>query len=86
MPSIAPVGVGVNNKNKINNSKPIIINSTYENNPINTDFGFSKGNIIINKNELEMIVNRINQYNLSIKIDLIYKASVDTRKRCDLFN
>ena len=78
MPSIAPVGVGVNNKNTINNSKPIIINSTYENNPINTDFGFSKGTIIRNKNELEMIVNRINQYNLSIKIDLIYKASVDT--------
>jgi regulator of replication initiation timing len=78
MPSIAPVGVGANNK--INNSKPIIVSSSYENNPINTDFAFSKGTIIRDKNELEMIVNKINKFNRSIKIDLIYKASVDTDK------
>ena len=58
------------------NKKPIIINNSYENNPTNTDF--SRGTIIREKSELEMIVNKINKYNREIKIDLIYKASVDT--------
>lgn len=78
MPSIAPVGVGANNQNILNNAQPTIINNTYENLPINTDFTFSKGTIIRDKNELQMIVNEINKYNQSIKIDLIYKASTDT--------
>ena len=58
------------------NKKPIVINNSYENNPTNTDF--SRGTIIREKSELEMIVNKINKYNREIKIDLIYKASVDT--------
>ena len=69
MPSIAPVGT---DKNK----KPIIINNSFENNPTNSDF--SRGTIIRDKSELEMIVNKLNKYNRPIKIDLIYKASVDT--------
>ena len=76
MPSIAPVGV--DNKNK--NSRPIIINNSYDNNPTNTDFAFSRGTIIRDKSELEMIVNKINKFNRPIKIDLIYKASVDSDK------
>jgi len=81
MPSIEPVGVGGNMKNKGNNSNhPIIINNSFENNQSNADYGFSRGTIIRDKSELEMIVNKINKFNKAIKIDLIYKASVDTDK------
>lgn len=81
MPSIEPVGVGGNMKNKGNNSNhPIIINNSFENSQSNADYGFSRGTIIRDKSELEMIVNKINKFNKAIKIDLIYKASVDTDK------
>ena len=82
MPSIAPVGVGMGgpNKNLTNSNRPIIINNAYDNNQVNNDFAFSRGTIIRDKTELEMIVNKINKYNRAIKIDLIYKASVDSDK------
>ena len=79
MPSIAPVGVGANNKNKVNN-RPIIINNAYDNTQNNPDYAFSRGTIIRDNSELEMIVNKINKYNRPIKIDLIYKASTDSDK------
>ena len=80
MPSIAPVGVGANNKNnKLNNDRPIIINNEHESmKSYNTEYAFSRGTIIRENSELEMIVNKINKYNRPIKIDLIYKASTDT--------
>ena len=80
MPSIAPVGVGLEgpNKNLSNSNRPIIINNEYDNNQFNNDFVFSRGTIIRDKTELQMIVNKINKYNRAIKIDLIYKASVDS--------
>jgi len=76
---ITPVMVGQNNKkNRSNASKPIIISNTYEDNPINTDFAYSKGTIIRDKSELELIVSKINKNNRKIKLDLIYKASTDS--------
>ena len=77
---IAPVMVGQSTKiNRPHASRPLIISSdTYEENPINTDFAYSKGTIIKNKSELELIVNKINKNNKKIKLDLIYKASVDS--------
>ena len=83
MASIAPVGV--DNKNKIN-SKSIIINNTFDNNPSNTDFAYSRGTIIRDNSELEMIVNKFNKYNRAIKIDLIYKASVDSDRASAFHN
>ena len=85
MPAIAPVGVGANNKSRAatnaSSGRPIIINNnSFDNNPTNSDFAFSRGTIIRDKSELEMIVNKINKYNRGIKIDLIYKASVDSDK------
>jgi len=77
IPSIAPVGVGMgeSSQDKSSNKKdrPIF----YENNQNNSDLA-NRGTIIRDKNELEMIVSKINKYNKSIKIDLIYKATVDS--------
>ena len=76
---ITPVMAGQNNKiNRSKASKPIIISNTYEDNPINTDFAYSKGTIIRDKSELELIVSKINKNNRKIKLDLIYKASTDS--------
>ena len=83
MPSIAPVGV--DNKNKTN-SRPIIINNAFDNNPTNTDYAYSRGTIIRDNSELEMIVNKLNKYNRAIKIDLIYKASVDSDRASAFHN
>ena len=83
MPSIAPVGV--DNKNKTN-SMPIIINNAFDNNPTNTDYAYSRGTIIRDNSELEMIVNKLNKYNRAIKIDLIYKASVDSDRASAFHN
>ncbi len=85
MSAISPNGAGGNSKNlPITNSssgRPIIVsNNTFDNNPVNTDYTFSRGTIIRDRSELEMIVNKINKYNTGIKIDLIYKASVDSDK------
>ena len=80
MPSIAPVGV---NKNKGNNMNgyPNMSYNTFDNNQNNNnDYAFSRGTIIRDKSELEMIVNKINRYNGPIKVNLIYKASVDGGK------
>ena len=77
---IAPVMVGQSTKiNRPLASRPLIISKNiYEENPTNTDFAYSKGTIIKNKSELELIVNKINKNNKKIKLDLIYKASVDS--------
>ena len=81
MAGIAPVMAGQSNKiNKNNVSRPIIVSSNNEDNPINTDFMYSKGTIIRDNSELELIANRINKNNKTIKLDLIYKATTDSDK------
>ena len=85
MSAISPIGAGGNNRNRpttnSSSGRPIIVsNNSFDNNPNNTDFTFSRGTIIRDKSELEMIVNKLNKYNRGIKIDLIYKASVDSDK------
>lgn len=85
MSAISPIGAGGNNRNRpttnSSSGRPIIVNNnSFDNNPTNTDFTFSRGTIIRDKSELEMIVSKINKYNRGIKIDLIYKASVDSDK------
>ncbi len=85
MSAISPVGASGNNRNRpttnSSSGRPIIVsNNSFDNNPTNTDFTFSRGTIIRDKSELEMIVNKINKYNRGIKIDLIYKASADSDK------
>jgi hypothetical protein len=85
MSAISPIGAVGNNRNRpttnSSSGRPIIVsNNSFDNNPTNTDFTFSRGTIIRDKSELEMIVNKINKYNRGIKIDLIYKASVDSDK------
>ena len=80
MSGIAPVMADQDN-NKINKNKPsrtIIVSNTVEDNPNNTDFAYSKGTIIRDKSELELIVNKINKNNRKIKLDLIYKATTDS--------
>ena len=80
MPSIAPVGANKNNGNNINMSYNIFDNNNNNMNQNDNGYAFSRGTIIRDKSELEMIANKINKYNGPIKIDLIYKASVDTDK------
>ena len=81
MSGITPVIIGQSNKiSRPNASRPIIISNSYDDNPTNTDFAYSKGTIIRDKSELELIVNQINRNNRKIKLDLIYKASTDSDK------
>ena len=81
MTGIAPVmGTQSNKNSRLNASRPIIVTNTYEDNPTNTDFAYSKGTIIRDKSELELIVNKINKNNRKLKLDLIYKASTDSDK------
>ena len=77
---ITPVMVGQTNKiNKQNASRPFIVSSNiYDEKPANNDMNISKGTIIRDKYELELIVNKINKNNRKIKLDLIYKASTDS--------
>ena len=77
---ITPVMVGQTNKiNKQNASRPFIVSSNiYDEKPANNDINISKGTIIRDKYELELIVNKINKNNRKIKLDLIYKASTDS--------
>ena len=77
---ITPVMVGQSNKNnKQIESRPLIVSgSIYGDNSNNIDTAYSKGTIIRNNSELEFIVNRINKNNRKIKLDLIYKATVDS--------
>ena len=79
MSAISLIGAGGNNRNRpttnSSSGRPIIVsNNSFDNNPNNTDFTFSRGTIIRDKSELEMIVNKLNKYNRGIKIDLIYKG------------
>ena len=79
MSGIAPVMAEQDNKsNKNKPSRTIIVSNSIEDNPNNTDFAYSKGTIIRDKSELELIVNKINKNNRKIKLDLIYKASTDS--------
>ena len=77
---ITPVMVGQTNKiNKQNGSRPFIVSGNiYDEKPANNDINISKGTIIRDKYELELIVNKINKNNRKIKLDLIYKASTDS--------
>ena len=77
---ITPVMVGQNSKiNKQNDSKPFIVSGNiYDEKPINNDVNISKGTIIRDKYELELIVSKINKNNRKIKLDLIYKATTDS--------
>jgi len=77
---ITPVMVGQSNKNnKQGESRPLIVSGNiYGDNSNNYEIAYSKGTIIRNNSELEFIVNRINKNNRKIKIDLIYKATVDS--------
>ena len=77
---ITPVMVGQTNKiNKQNASRPFIVSGNiYDEKPANNDINISKGTIIRDKYELELIVNKINKNNRKIKLDLIYKASTDS--------
>ena len=78
---ITPVMAGQNNKTgRSSASRPIIVSNSLEDNPNNTDFSYSKGTIIRDKSELELIVNKINKNNRKIKLDLIYKATTDSDK------
>ena len=77
---ITPVMVGQNNKiNKQNSSKHFIVSGNiYDEKNTNTDMNISKGTIIRDKYELELIVSKINKNNRKIKLDLIYKATTDS--------
>ena len=77
---ITPVMVGQSNKNnKQNESRPLIVSSNiYGDNSNSNDIAYSKGTIIRDQSELEFIVKRINKNNRKIKLDLIYKASIDS--------
>ena len=77
---ITPVMVGQNNKiNKQNSSKHFIVSGNiYDEKNMNTDMNISKGTIIRDKYELELIVSKINKNNRKIKLDLIYKATTDS--------
>jgi FtsZ-binding cell division protein ZapB len=79
MTGITPVMGNQSNKNsRVNSSRPIIVTNTFEDNPTNTDIAYSKGTIIRNNAELELIVNKINRNNSKLKLDLIYKATTDS--------
>ena len=77
---ITPVMVEQNNKtNKQNTERPLIVSGDiYNEKNTNSDINISKGTIIRDKYELELIVNKINKNNRKIKLDLIYKASTDS--------